>query len=71
MRVRATVLRASTGVLPVLVSTLVLVVVAGALPAAAAWALVGSLVAAGHCPARRGRGGGRVPPADRCPDPDR
>ena len=44
MRVRATVLRASTGVLPVLVSTLVLVVVAGALPAAAAWALVGSLV---------------------------
>ena len=33
-----------TGVLPVLVSTLVLVVAAGALPPAAAWALVGSLV---------------------------
>lgn len=43
MRVRATVLRASTGMLPVLVSTLVVVVVAGALPADAAWALVGSL----------------------------
>ena len=38
------VLRASTEVLPVLVSTLVLVVVAGALPAAAALALVASLV---------------------------
>ena len=44
MRVRATMLRVATGVLPVLLSTLVLVVVAGALPAAGAWALVASLL---------------------------
>jgi hypothetical protein len=69
MRVRAMVLRAATGVLPVLVSTLVLVVVAGALPAPAAWALVGSLVAAafgllggvGEGPACRLLAGARTP----------
>ena len=44
MRVRATMLRVATGVLPVLLSTLVLVLVAGALPAAGAWALVASLL---------------------------
>lgn len=44
MRIPATVLAALGAVVPVAVSTLVLVVVAGALPALAAWALIGSLI---------------------------
>ena len=44
MRIPATVLAALAAVVPVSVSTLVLLVVAGALPALAAWALVGSVI---------------------------
>ena len=44
MRIPATVLAALAAVVPVSVSTLVLVVVAGGLPALAAWALVGSVI---------------------------
>ena len=44
MRVPATVLAALAAVVPVFVSTLVLLVVVGVLPAPAAWALVGSVI---------------------------
>ena len=72
MRVRATVLRAVDGGAAGLASARWCWWWSPApfrLPAA--WALVGVAGRADHWPARRDRGGGRVPPAGRRPDPDR